>query len=184
MSDSLGNSGGASVWSKSVLTVASIRPREGVRYRDSVKFTFSYTLADGASRDVRIRPSVVIFPVWSFGTVGHVDVELPREYEVLVDGDSLVADRSGESLQLKSGTIENHPLTVSAAVTRVPVHDGHTGSVSVALEQQPDPEAMIAAWNGFRGKPQELGLPSAPRLQQRSGRPFSEKSAHKRAGCG
>ena len=63
---------------------------------------------------------------------------------------------------LKSGTIENHPLTVSAAVTRVPVHNGHTGSISVALEQQPDSEAMIAAWNGFRGKPQELGLPSAP----------------------
>jgi aspartate-semialdehyde dehydrogenase len=63
---------------------------------------------------------------------------------------------------LKSGTIENHPLTVSAAVTRVPVHNGHTGSISVALEQQPDSEAMIAAWNGFRGKPQELDLPSAP----------------------
>jgi aspartate-semialdehyde dehydrogenase len=63
---------------------------------------------------------------------------------------------------LKNGAVENHPLTVSAAVTRVPVHNGHTGSIAVAMEQRPDPEAMIAAWNAFRGKPQELDLPSAP----------------------
>src|ERR1700748_1757434 len=63
---------------------------------------------------------------------------------------------------LGHGGVENHPLIVSAAVTRVPVHNGHTGSISVALEQQPDAAAVIAAWNGFRGKPQDLGLPSAP----------------------
>ena len=51
---------------------------------------------------------------------------------------------------------------VSAAVTRVPVQNGHTASISVALEQRPDAEAIVAAWNGFRGRPQELGLPSAP----------------------
>ena len=63
---------------------------------------------------------------------------------------------------LTNGAIDNHPVTVSAAVTRVPVHNGHTGSISVSLEQRPDPDAMIAAWNGFRGRPQELDLPSAP----------------------
>ena len=63
---------------------------------------------------------------------------------------------------LKDGAVENHPVTVSAAVTRVPVHNGHTGSIAVALEQQPDPGAVIAAWNTFRGRPQELQLPSAP----------------------
>jgi aspartate-semialdehyde dehydrogenase len=64
---------------------------------------------------------------------------------------------------LKSGVVESHPLTVSAAVTRVPVQNGHTASIAVALEQRPDPETMIAAWNGFRGKPQEHDLPSAPK---------------------
>jgi aspartate-semialdehyde dehydrogenase len=63
---------------------------------------------------------------------------------------------------MKNGAVENHPLTISAAVTRVPVHNGHTGSISVSLEQRPDPDAVVAAWNSFRGKPQELGLPSAP----------------------
>jgi aspartate-semialdehyde dehydrogenase len=63
---------------------------------------------------------------------------------------------------LKSGAVENHPLTISAAVTRVPVHNGHTASISVSLDERPGPEAVIAAWNMFRGKPQDLGLPSAP----------------------
>jgi len=63
---------------------------------------------------------------------------------------------------LKHGTVENHPVTISAAVTRVPVHNGHTGSISVTFTERPDAEAIVAAWNSFRGKPQDLGLPSAP----------------------
>jgi len=64
---------------------------------------------------------------------------------------------------MRNGAVANHPVTVSAAVTRVPVHNGHTGSISVSLDQNPDVEAIVAAWNGFRGRPQELGLPSAPK---------------------
>jgi aspartate-semialdehyde dehydrogenase len=64
--------------------------------------------------------------------------------------------------RLKNGAVENHPVTISAAVTRVPVHNGHTGSIAVTLDQRPDADAVIAAWNSFRGKPQDLGLPTAP----------------------
>jgi aspartate-semialdehyde dehydrogenase len=63
---------------------------------------------------------------------------------------------------LERGAVVNHPLKVSAAVTRVPVHNGHTASISVALDQRPDSAAIVDAWNSFRGKPQDLGLPSAP----------------------
>jgi len=61
-----------------------------------------------------------------------------------------------------SGAIENYPVVVSATATRVPVRDGHTVSASVKLDQKVTPEAIIAAFNGFRGRPQELKLPSAP----------------------
>jgi aspartate-semialdehyde dehydrogenase len=64
---------------------------------------------------------------------------------------------------IANGTVTNHPVTISAAVTRVPVHNGHTASISVSLEQKPDAAAVIDAWNSFRGRPQELVLPTAPR---------------------
>jgi aspartate-semialdehyde dehydrogenase len=64
---------------------------------------------------------------------------------------------------LKGGTVEDHPVRVSAAVTRVPVQNGHTASVAVALDQKPELDAIVAAWNGFRGRPQEHDLPSAPK---------------------
>jgi aspartate-semialdehyde dehydrogenase len=58
--------------------------------------------------------------------------------------------------------IDPHPVTVSASTTRVAVHDGHTESISVALENRPPVEAVVDAFNSFKGKPQQLGLPSAP----------------------
>jgi aspartate-semialdehyde dehydrogenase len=64
---------------------------------------------------------------------------------------------------LSNGAIEFHPVRVSATTTRVPVQNGHTGSISVGLEQRPTPEAVIDAWTTFTGRPQALELPSAPR---------------------
>src|SRR5262245_31538991 len=63
---------------------------------------------------------------------------------------------------LNGGGVDFHGVTVSATTTRVPVQNGHTGSISVGLEQKPDMDAIIAAWRGFRGRPQALQLPSAP----------------------
>ena len=55
-----------------------------------------------------------------------------------------------------------HPAVVSAAVTRVPVVDGHSMAVSVDLEATPDPADVADALRRFCGRPQELRLPSAP----------------------
>ena len=63
---------------------------------------------------------------------------------------------------LSNGKIEFHPVRLSATTTRVPVQNGHTGSISVGLEQRPAPEAIIEAWTTFKGRPQALELPSAP----------------------
>src|SRR5688572_25171683 len=63
---------------------------------------------------------------------------------------------------LSNGKVEFHPVRVSATTTRVPVQNGHTGSISVGLEQRPTPEAIIDAWTTFKGRPQTLDLPSAP----------------------
>jgi aspartate-semialdehyde dehydrogenase len=64
--------------------------------------------------------------------------------------------------QLAGDKVDYHPVKLSATTTRVPVQNGHTASISVGLEQQPPPEAIVDAWQSFRGKPQDLDLPTAP----------------------
>jgi aspartate-semialdehyde dehydrogenase len=63
---------------------------------------------------------------------------------------------------LAASRIDDHPVRISATTTRVPVQNGHTASISVGLAQRPEHDAILAAWRSFRGRPQELGLPSAP----------------------
>ena len=64
--------------------------------------------------------------------------------------------------QLTDAGVAAHAVTVSASTTRVPVINGHTEIVTVSLESDPGPEALIAALRDFSGRPQEVGLPSAP----------------------
>jgi len=60
------------------------------------------------------------------------------------------------------GAVEPLAAVVSATTTRVPVVDGHTASVFVTLGDNPSLDAVREALRGFRGPPQERGLPSAP----------------------
>lgn len=53
-------------------------------------------------------------------------------------------------------------LVMTAHCNRVPVRDGHTECASVRLGSQPAIEEVAAVLAGFRGRPQELELPSAP----------------------
>ena len=51
---------------------------------------------------------------------------------------------------------------ISAQCIRVPASDGHMAAVFVQFERKPSKDEILARWKGFRGRPQELGLPSAP----------------------
>ena len=55
-----------------------------------------------------------------------------------------------------------HPVKVSAHCNRVPVVDGHTETVAVALDEKPSLADLRAAFEGFSGAPQRLSLPSSP----------------------
>jgi aspartate-semialdehyde dehydrogenase len=54
-------------------------------------------------------------------------------------------------------------FVVSAHCNRVPVRDGHTECVSIRLGTKPSPADVIEVFESFRGRPQELDLPSAPK---------------------
>lgn len=55
-----------------------------------------------------------------------------------------------------------HPVLISAHTNRVPVIDGHTMTVSVELANRPSVDDVIEAFRNFAGRPQQLGLPTAP----------------------
>lgn len=52
---------------------------------------------------------------------------------------------------------------ITTQCIRVPVSDGHTAAVFVSFEKKPSKEEIIKAWTEFKGIPQELELPSAPK---------------------
>jgi aspartate-semialdehyde dehydrogenase len=56
-----------------------------------------------------------------------------------------------------------HPAVVSAHTNRVPVVDGHIMTISAVLAAKPSMDEVIDALRSFRGRPQDLDLPSAPK---------------------
>lgn len=55
-----------------------------------------------------------------------------------------------------------NPLITTQCI-RVPVSDGHTAAVFVKFKKKPTKEEILSAWKNFKGVPQELELPSAPK---------------------
>ena len=55
-----------------------------------------------------------------------------------------------------------HPAVISAHTNRVAVIDGHVMTVSADFGAKPSIDDIIDALRRFRGRPQELDLPSAP----------------------
>ena len=65
---------------------------------------------------------------------------------------------------LVDGHIEKAALPViTTQCIRVPVLNGHTAAVFVNFRKKPTKEQIIECWRNFKGLPQELNLPSAPK---------------------
>ncbi len=52
---------------------------------------------------------------------------------------------------------------ITTQCIRVPVLDGHTAAVFVSFDKKPTKEQILKAWKEYKGLPQELNLPSAPK---------------------
>jgi len=67
------------------------------------------------------------------------------------------------------GRVENGKIVtaespvITAQCLRVAVQDGHTAAVFVNFEKKPTKEEILDRWAKFRGEPQDLELPSAPK---------------------
>ena len=54
-------------------------------------------------------------------------------------------------------------IVISTQCIRVPVTDGHSAAVFMSFDNPPPREAILEEWASFRGVPQILELPSAPK---------------------
>ena len=67
------------------------------------------------------------------------------------------------------GKIENGEIVpatephFTAQCLRVPVSDGHMAAVFVSFRNKPTKEQILNVWQSFKGRPQELELPHAPK---------------------
>jgi len=66
--------------------------------------------------------------------------------------------------RLENGTIvkATSPVITTQCI-RVPVTDGHMAATFVRFKKKPSREEIITRWKNFKGLPQELNLPSAPK---------------------
>jgi hypothetical protein len=158
--------------------VASVRTRSRVRYQQSVAFTLSYELADAAAADLHVRPEIVRFPAWSFGTKSQVTVKLPAGYEARADGDPMLTHLAGANLELTSGPIAD-PARWLALVTAVHPGDLVTQSASVALASG-TVDLQVRAWSEDRAWGERtLGLlvKALPLLEEAIGLPYPRVGA-------
>ena len=67
------------------------------------------------------------------------------------------------------GVVENGEIvpasipSITAQCLRVPVSDGHTAAVFMSFREKPTEEQIKEEWARFKGRAQELELPSAPK---------------------
>ncbi|MBR2338672.1 MAG: aspartate-semialdehyde dehydrogenase [Clostridia bacterium] len=65
---------------------------------------------------------------------------------------------------VENGVIVNaQSPEITAQCLRVPVSDGHFAAVFCSFENTPTKEEILNTWKSFRGRAQELDLPSAPK---------------------
>ncbi len=79
-------------------------------------------------------------------------------------------EEKSEQEPLKAwGAVENGVIVKAAAplittqCIRVPVTDGHTAAVFMKFKNKPSKEEILELWKNFKGLPQELELPHAPK---------------------
>ncbi|MBE6913766.1 MAG: aspartate-semialdehyde dehydrogenase [Ruminococcaceae bacterium] len=65
---------------------------------------------------------------------------------------------------VENGEVKNAETTsITAQCIRVPVTNGHLACVFVRFDKKPTMEQMREIWKNFKGVPQELDLPTAPK---------------------
>jgi aspartate-semialdehyde dehydrogenase len=98
------------------------------------------------------------------GYPGVASMDINANVIPFIGGEEEKMEREPQKIlgDFAGGRVTPLAAAVSAQCNRVPVVDGHTIAVSVELEKKPSEAELIGAMRGWRGIPQQRGLPSAP----------------------
>ena len=117
-------------------------------YKVTKALACTYQAISGAGRTFETFPEILDNVIPYIGGEEEKSEQEPMKIWGHIEGDVIV-DATEPS--------------ITAQCLRVPVSDGHTAAVFVSFEKKPTKEQILEAWKSFKGAPQELGLPSAPK---------------------
>ncbi len=128
----------------------------------------SYTPALHALRE--FAPKVVVATTYqAISGAGKTFADWPQMIDNVIPYIGGEEEKSEQEPLRIWGHVENGVIVkaespiITTQCLRVPVSDGHTAAVFVTFEKKPSREEILARWKEFRGLPQELELPSAPK---------------------
>jgi len=108
----------------------------------------TYQAISGAGKTFRDWPEMIENVIPYIGGEEEKSEQEPLKIFGHIDGSEIVKAESPK---------------ITCQCLRVPVINGHTAAAFVRLRKKAEKEELINALNNFSGKPQEMGLPSAPK---------------------
>ncbi len=108
----------------------------------------TYQAISGAGKTFETWPEMVDNLIPYIGGEEEKSEQEPLKVWGKIEGDKIVNASAPE---------------ITTQCLRVPVSDGHTAAVFVTFENKPSKEEIIKLWADFKGVPQKLELPSAPK---------------------
>ncbi|MCL2014231.1 MAG: aspartate-semialdehyde dehydrogenase [Oscillospiraceae bacterium] len=110
--------------------------------------TCTYQAISGASKTFETWPEIVDNVIPFIGGEEEKSEKEPLKIWGEIKGDEIIAAAK--------------PFITTQCI-RIPATDGHLAAVFFSLEKKAEKDEIIKLWKEFKGKPQELKLPSAPK---------------------
>lgn len=108
----------------------------------------TYQAISGAGKTFTDWPEMIDNVIPYIGGEEEKSEQEPLKIWGAIEGNEIVKARS--------------PIITTQCI-RVPALDGHMAAVFVSFDKKPSKDEILALWESFKGKPQSLELPSAPK---------------------
>ncbi len=119
-----------------------------LKYEPTTIVATTYQAISGAGKNFKDWPEMIDNVIPYIGGEEEKSEQEPlRIWGKVVDGQIVKA---------------NSPIITTQCI-RVPATDGHLAAVFVSFKNKPSKEEILKAWAEFKGVPQEIELPSAPK---------------------